>query len=480
MQQETEELTLTILHTNDLHSHFDAMTRIAAMIEAERLTAGGRLLLLDIGDHMDRFSPLTEGTLGQANVDILNLTGYDAVTIGNNEGLTFTPQQLERVYAGLQCPVVCCNIQETASGRPPAWMKEYVIVEKAGFTIGLIGATAPFVQFYDILGWKALEPVAAIAAQVGQLKGKVDFIVVMSHLGLNTDKQLAEDVPDIDLILGGHSHHLLERPMRIHNASLAAAEKFGHYLGKIEVVRLAGGKAAVRAGSVLPVPEEAEEQPDISAAVSILAERSRQALSSAVVMTERELPVSYEAESPFGNLLAQSVRRFTGSQISLVNAGQLLGPLPAGEITNGMLHALCPSPINPCRMKLKGKYILQSLEEALLPEMTDKAIFGFGFRGKQLGTLCVDGMEVLYNPDKEPYQRIVQASAAGVPLEPERDYDVGTLDMFTFGIGYLGLSHGTEQSLMLPEFLRDLFRFELQTPGAAESSFLSRWQKIKD
>lgn len=478
MQQDTER-TLTILHTNDLHSHFDAMTRISARIELERLASGGRLLLLDIGDHMDRAEVLTEGTLGQANVDILNLNAYDAVTIGNNEGLTFTAEMLETAYAGLTCPVVCCNVRDRNTGRPPVWMKEHVVIEKAGFTLGLIGATAPFAEFYELMGWEALNPFESIAVEVNKIRGKVDLVIVMSHLGLNSDKKLAESIPGIDLILGGHSHHLLEQPLMMKGTALAAAEKFGHYLGKIKITRAEDGRAFVRSGEAIKIPENAEVDPDIAAAISIHTEHALERLSRAVAVTDRELPVSYEEESPFGNLLAQSVRRFTGAQISLVNTGQLLNGLPQGEVTEGMLHALCPSPINPVRMKLAGKHILQALEEALLPEMTGKPIFGFGFRGRTLGTLCVDGLEIVYDPERAPFHRILEASIEGIPMQPEQLYDVGTLDMFTFGIGYTTLALGEEKTFMLPEFLRDLLKGELQTPGALESSFMPRWNKDK-
>lgn len=81
------------------------------------------MLLLDIGDHMDRAAVETEGTMGQANIDVLNLTGYDTVTIGNNEGLTFSQEMLSSIFSGLQCPVVCCNFVETATGEPPHWME---------------------------------------------------------------------------------------------------------------------------------------------------------------------------------------------------------------------------------------------------------------------------------------------------------------------------------------------------------------------
>jgi 2',3'-cyclic-nucleotide 2'-phosphodiesterase (5'-nucleotidase family) len=91
--------TITILHTNDIHSRFGNMPSLAAMAAEQKRTCEGAVLLLDIGDHMDRMAPETEGTYGGANVDVINLTGYDAVTIGNNEGLTFTPDMLEQVYA---------------------------------------------------------------------------------------------------------------------------------------------------------------------------------------------------------------------------------------------------------------------------------------------------------------------------------------------------------------------------------------------
>ncbi|MBE6069830.1 MAG: bifunctional metallophosphatase/5'-nucleotidase, partial [Clostridium lundense] len=203
---EMNQETLTILYTNDIHSHFETMGRIAAMIDELRAEAPASTLLLDIGDHMDRAAFETEGTLGQANVDVLNLTGYDAVTIGNNEGLTFTPEMLGQAYAGLHSSVVCGNIIEMQTGQPPAWMQSRLIIHKQGFKIGLVAATAAFAEFYELLGLESLNPLDTIARDVSQLRDEVDLVIVMSHLGLPMDRQLAETVPGIDLIIGGHTH----------------------------------------------------------------------------------------------------------------------------------------------------------------------------------------------------------------------------------------------------------------------------------
>lgn len=466
---------LTILYTNDLHSHFGAMGRIASMVNELRAEQH-EALLLDIGDHMDRAAPETEGTMGQANVDILNLTGYDAITIGNNEGLTFTPEQLDQAYAGLACKVVCGNMLDIKTGKPPAWMKKHMILDKAGFKIGLIGATAAYADFYKLLGIIALDPLDSIELSVKELRNKVDLVVVMSHVGLSFDRELAERVPGIDLILGGHTHHLLEEPIFIGQTAIVAAGKFGRHLGRITIERDSiTGKAKVASGVCLPV-ESGPEDANVLEALNIHRLRAVERMARTVAVIEEELPVRYDAESPFGNLLAQAVRRFTGSDLSIINSGQLLAGLPAGEISEGMLHERCPSPINPCRMNLLGKHILYSLEQSLLTDITDKAIFGFGFRGKQLGGICVDGMEIIYDSTAMPFQKIIQASVQGMPIVSEGIYSVGTLDMFTFGIGYESLKQGSDQVFLLPEFLRDLLRMELQTAGAIESCFYPRWK----
>ncbi|MCK8489758.1 bifunctional metallophosphatase/5'-nucleotidase [Paenibacillus sp. MBLB2552] len=475
---ETNQETLTILYTNDIHSHFETMGRIAAMIDDLRAEAPAGTLLLDIGDHMDRAAIETEGTLGQANVDVLNLTGYDAITIGNNEGLTFTPELLSQTYAGLHSSVVCGNIVELQTGQPPAWMRSRLVVHKDGFKIGLVAATAAFAEFYELLGLVSQNPLDTIARDVGQLRGEVDLVIVMSHLGLPLDRQLAETVTGIDLIIGGHTHHLLEEPLQIGSTWVTAAGKFGNYLGKVVVRRDLGTGRLSMDGVCLPVVEGPKKE-KIESAITLQRDAAKLRLNRTVAVTDRELPVSYSAESPFGNLLAQAVRRHTGSEFSLVNSGQLLANLPAGEISEGMLHERCPSPINPCTMRVSGEDILASLEESLLEEKRGKSIMGFGFRGKVLGGICVDGLEIEYDPAAPPCKRIVRASLAGELLREEQTYLVGTLDMFTFGVGYERLKQGTEKRYMLPEFLRDLLRFELQTAGAVETCFQSRWKKVE-
>ncbi|WP_342477364.1 bifunctional UDP-sugar hydrolase/5'-nucleotidase [Paenibacillus sp. FSL H7-0350] len=460
---------LTIIHTNDIHSHFEMMSPLAALISAMKAAAGEEpVLLLDIGDHMDRAAVETEGTMGQANIDIMNLTGYDAVTIGNNEGLTFSKEMLSAIFTGIQCPVVCCNFLESATGEPPHWMQRRAVLEKDGIKIGLTGATAAFTSFYSLLGWDVLDPEEALREQVQLLAPQVDIVIILSHLGLPADQRLAEKLEGVHAILGGHTHHMLEQPQMINGTAVCGAGKFGRYAGRVVFEReQPGGSFHLAEGGCTAVdPALTEELIAPAAAIHLL--RGREALEETVAISDRMLPLDLQGESPFGNLLAQAVRQFTGSPISLVNTGQLLGPLPEGNITAGMLHALCPSPINPCIVQLTGKDIRTALEQSLMAEFRNKVIYGYGFRGEVLGTLAVDGLKILYDPRVMPYDNGIAIFAGGEQLEDTKVYSVGTLDMFTFRTGYESIANGREAVFMLPHFLRDLLRMELQRPGSLD------------
>ncbi|MBM7565394.1 bifunctional metallophosphatase/5'-nucleotidase [Paenibacillus sacheonensis] len=467
---------VVLLHSNDIHSRLEQAARIANYIKDARGTYGDHhLLTLDIGDHMDRMRVETEASDGLVNIDLMNAAGYEAVTLGNNEGLTFTPEQLDAAYAeraGFK--TVCANLFRSEDGKRPSWMLPAVTIEKAGIRFGIVGVTAAYEEFYALLGWNAVNPLEAVAEQTARLRPEVDVIVVMSHLGLQIDRRMAESIPGIDLILGGHTHHLLEAPEVIGSTYICATGKFGEYIGRVDIRFGAESKRPVIQAAVIPMAAYSEEE-EASSVISGALEEGKERLGRVVAVLDEALPAVNEHESPFGNLLAAGLRRWTGAEIGMVNAGQLLGGLAGGEVTAGDLHALCPSPINPCRLKLSGRDIRHSLEESLLPEFIEKPIRGFGFRGFVLGTLAVDGIEIRYDRERPPYGRISSVKANGQELEDDRLYEVGTIDMFTFGAGYERIKNGTDVAYFLPEFIRDVLERELRSSEAIADSFRQRW-----
>ena len=474
-----EDSRLFVLHTNDIHSHLEAAAQIARRVKRFRKRVpADRLLVVDCGDFIDRARMETEGTSGAVNRRLLQEIGYDAVTLGNNEGLTYTYEQLNDYYQILSIPVVCANIRPCGQRRRPEWLLPSMILRKAGMNIGLIGLTAPFEAYYQLLGWHADDPIAAADREVQRLRGQADMIVVLSHLGLSQDELLASRVAGIDLILGAHTHHLLEKPLHVGRTAISAAGKFGRYMGELQLRKPddrqddAERRIAV-GGGCLPTASWAADAA-CSGLIAAGHAEAKRSMSRVVAVLDEPLAWSASEESPLGALLATAVRRRTGASIGLVNAGQLLSGLHEGEITAEEIHAICPSPINCCRMVLTGKELLQAAEESLLPEFIQFEFRGFGFRGNLLGTLCYDGLELEIDPGRRPYDKVVRALVNGEPLAPEQEYEVGTLDMFTFGVGYVGLKEGRDVHYLLPEFIRELLCEALADPALIADSHRRR------
>ncbi len=433
------------------------------------------LLVVDCGDFLDRARPETEGTGGEVNRNLLCSIGYDAVLPGNNEGLTMTFEQLDAFYGGLPIPVVCANFRPLDPQRKVQWLQPSLLIRKAGWNVGLIGLTAPFNDYYRLLGWSAADPIETAEAEVAKIRSEADIVIVLSHLGLRQDERLAASVRGIDLILGAHTHHLLEKPLDVGGTMMSAAGKFGMYAGHLEISRDAGGDRAEIRGGCLSTegwPRDAEAESIIAAG----RESAKRRMSRVVAELKEPLDWAPDRESPLSVLLAEIVRRKTGAEIGLVNAGQFLGALPAGPVTEERVHALCPSPINCCLMELTGRELLQAMEESLLPEFAGLEIKGFGFRGRVLGTLCFDGLEGTADLSRMPYDRVLEVRVGGERLDPDRAYKVGTLDMFTFGAGYAGLRNGRNVKYVLPEFIR-----ELLWEGLGDEELLSgaRWRRIR-
>jgi 2',3'-cyclic-nucleotide 2'-phosphodiesterase (5'-nucleotidase family) len=343
--------------------------------------------------------------------------------------------------------------------------------------VGLVGVTAQFTDFYELLGWNVSDPLEAAARWVGWLRPQVDLVIVLSHLGLRLDERMAAEVPGIDLILGGHTHHVLEQPLRIGGTYVCAAGKFGKYVGEVEVTfDMTAGRIVDVNGRCVDV-SKLDGDPEMSGMIARFRESGRAALQVTVAHLEEPLPLDWQRESDLGNLLAAGLKHWADAEIGLVNAGQVLEGLAPGKVTKGRLLEICPGPINPCRLRLRGEHLRQALEECLLPEFTEKPIRGFGFRGSVLGTLCVDGLRIEYDDSREPYRKLTDVRLdSGEPLDPEKEYVVGTIDMFTFGAGYLSLSKGTRVEYLLPEFLRDVLAVELQSADNIRQCRVRRWR----
>ncbi|WP_241764579.1 bifunctional metallophosphatase/5'-nucleotidase [Exiguobacterium chiriqhucha] len=436
--------TITMFHYNDLHSKFHNWPRFVSFLNEHRTD---ETLVFDLGDHADRTHPATEVTRGQVNVRLLNRIRPTAVTIGNNEGITFPHDWLAHLYDEAAFPVLLGNVYQ-AAGERPEWASETLIVEREGIQIGLFGVTAPYEELYPELGWAIEAPHAATARALETLRD-CDVIIALSHLGFYADERLAEAFPEIDVILGAHTHHVLDEGVVTNGVLIAQAGKYGQYVGQIELA--IEGKRVIEKRACLH--DVSEREPD-EATVAVLAAEYGQA-ERLLDVTIAETP-GYESDwfgpSAIGDLLASGLADWCDAELSIIPSGVLLEGLRPGHVTLNMLHRICPHPINPCLLTLDGATLVRFLNDVQEDAFTTMHVRGLGFRGTVLGSPILHGID----------SRNGRYSINGEEINLDGTYRVATVDMFTFGplLPYLA---DQPKRYFMPELLRDVLRETIVT-----------------
>ncbi|MEA3506794.1 MAG: metallophosphatase, partial [Elusimicrobiota bacterium] len=172
-------------------------------------------LLLDSGD---MFQGTPEGILsrGRIVIDLMNILGYHAAAVGNHD-FDFGQPALEKLSGIANFPFLGANIITTETGRNPDYIQSHIIYSINKVRVGLIGTITedmPRISMgKNIEGLEFASPAAAVTESVSELAGKTDIVVLLSHSGLDSDRELAPALEGVDLILGGHSHIPLKRPV---------------------------------------------------------------------------------------------------------------------------------------------------------------------------------------------------------------------------------------------------------------------------
>jgi 5'-nucleotidase len=452
-----------IYHTNDIHSHFENWPKMVWFLKQQRKIHQQRnetMLLFDIGDFVDRFHPITEATKGKANVELLNELNYDAVTIGNNEGITLSYEDLNELYEKARFPVLVANLYKK-SGERPKWAQPYCIIELSNtFKIGVIGLTIHFTKFYELLGWTIENPFDVLKEVLKELKPQVDFIILLSHLGIHEDEQIAEMFTDIDVILGAHTHHLLPEGKYIRHTLLCGAGKYGEYIGVVKLEIDEQENEIKKEASVIKTAELQECQ-EAKQKLDCLFRESEKILDETVVELTEDLELDWFAPSRFPQLLAEALKEWCDGDIGMVNAGILLEPLYKGIVTKKDLHRICPHPINPCKVYLRGDELKEVILQAATERMKTLQIKGLGFRGKIMGQMVYEGVQVETEMMSDGLEHIQHIFINGEPIDLEKTYAIATIDMFTFGNLYPEIRRAERKEYYMPEFLRDVIAWKL-------------------
>lgn len=478
-----DALPLTILHFNDLHGQLDpvagpegapddaqrlgGIARLAGLVRAIRAEDPSRpVILLFAGD-------LLQGTvtstvfLGRPDVGFLNAIGVDAAVLGNHE-LDYGQQVLRQLLDEADFPMLAANV--AASPNPFPTPATAVIHPRGGPRVGVLGLVTEELTTTthprNTSGVSVSQPAKVAGAWVPWLRSRSDLVVVLSHLGLHGDRQLARTVPGIDLIVGGHNHRLLEQPEFEHDVPILQAGSRGRYLGRFDLT-IEAGQVQMLGYRLIPVDGRVPQDAAIAAQVAALDERLADEIEVVVGRTETTLDASRALirrnESNFGNWVGDLARALTGADVALFNAGTFRASIPAGPVRIRDIHEALPFGNELVTATLSGTTLQTVLERSAALDAQDDPG----------GFLQVSGIRLVIEDGK-----VDSVQVGGNPLDPNAKYRLVTSDFLAAGgDGYAELEELPDAqatgTLML-DMVTDAFRRQGTVSAGIDGRILRR------
>lgn len=466
--------TITILHTNDLHGNYDLVIRQAAYLKkrvGELRAQGESYLLLDGGDHLDMSINECLATNGDMHLEMLADVGYHAMSVGNNELLRSSPDLIRKHSRQSRVPWLLSNIVE-GDGTPIGAMKETLLMTvDNGVKVGLFGATDQFGDLYENKhGFRNRETLTAIKKAVSDLKEQgADIIIFLSHLGYGADVEMAKEVSGlVDVIVGAHSHTVLQSPVVESGVVIVQAGSHGQFVGELQLdLHKEKGLHTIESfeGKLVEITLESEIDASMEAILEKGREETNEFLSEVLFTTREGL-----AHADIIQLMADAVRDYWKSEIGIMYGGAAVDQgLESGDVTKGDVYNRCKSMHSPVLMELKGEQIARLIEDSLNGEITSKQVYGNGFRphGIQIGALGFSGITWSHHDGV-----ISDVKVNGERLQEEKVYRVGTGSPLLYEevCGYASVKGNKLVEVGKTEMVKDVFMNYLR--AGRESSIL--------
>ncbi|HUP46813.1 MAG TPA: bifunctional UDP-sugar hydrolase/5'-nucleotidase [Thermoanaerobaculia bacterium] len=460
-----QTVQVVLVGTTDVHGWFNGriesgvqrggVALLASHIQALRDAYGGNVVLLDSGD---MFQGTLESNLfeGEPVVLAYNALGYAAAAVGNHE-FDFGPVgegvladepgddplgALKRAASIAEFPLLAANMVERATGAIPAWARASTMVEVDGATIGIIGLATPDTPNVtleaNVRSLDFRDPVAATLREARALRVRgADAIVVIAHMGgrctsvedpfdasscdeRHEANQLLEALPagTVDVYFGGHTHQQMR-----HFINGTGAVQSLPYSTEFSAVEITIDPAAGRVldeRTILRPPtkiEGAAPDPRIQAVIApfleqVAAKRNQPLGLTATAAFER----GRARETTIGNLLADAMREWAGTDFAFMNSGGIRADLRAGALIYADIFEVSPFDNYPAVVTMTGQQVIDALN---VVSSTGR------------GLLQVSGLR--YTVDAASGYRVTDVTVDGEPIDRQKLYRVVMPDFLAYG-----------------------------------------------
>ena len=217
---------LTVYHTSDVHGALGFGRKLAALVEPGAL-------LVDVGDSL-----LGSSTLYRSREPVMAefaAAPYRAQAVGNRE-FHYVHRWFAARARAMPMPMICSNLLDLRDRQAP--FQRSLLVEAGGVTVRLLALLAPQYRtgsgWEKVFGWRFLSVGAAMDEMLTHDE-PADVTLVLSHLGLDGDRELARCYPQLGAIIGGHTHVTLCEPEIVAGVPIVHAGAYAHDAGRLEL-----------------------------------------------------------------------------------------------------------------------------------------------------------------------------------------------------------------------------------------------------
>ncbi|MBY3599041.1 5'-nucleotidase C-terminal domain-containing protein [Rhizobium bangladeshense] len=464
------DFELNILHINDFHSRIESINKFDSTCSAEeegkkecfggaarlktaidqrrQALSGKNVLLLNAGDNF-------QGSLfyttykGAAEAEFLNMMKFDAMTVGNHE-FDDSEDGLATFLDKVQIPVVTANVKASTASKLGDRIKPSLVLDVGGQKIGIVGAVTNDTPELSSPGPNVTiaDDVETITSAVQDLKGQgVNKIIALTHVGYPRDLAIIAKIPDVDVVVGGHSHSLLSNtdpkaegpyPTMADNPGgykvpVVQAASYSKYLGDIVVNFDDNGVVKAAKGDPILIDSSFTPDPAVVTRVTELAkpieELRKKVIGSSEGPIEGDRKVCRVKECSMGNLVADAMLDRTKNQgvtIAFQNGGGLRASIDSGDVTQGEVITVLPFQNTLATFEATGADIVKALENGV--SQIDQGAGRFP---------QVAGLKFSFDQSKPVGSRVsdvqVKDGDSLAPIDPAKTYKIATNNFMRAG-----------------------------------------------
>ena len=397
---------------------------LATLVKKEK-AANSDTIYIDSGDYFSGpyVSTLTKG---KAVINSMNFLGLDAACIGNHEFDHGWDNMLEQMQEAT-FPILNGNIFFEGTNEL-VWNNPYLVIEKGGIKIGLIGLHGKF-AFYDTINFKMTQGIEArneeeyLRKYIAELEPITDLIILSIHQGmpgrqsslgktdversLRKDIMLAKNVPGVDVIISGHAHQGTPKALVSNGTIIVSTNAYTTELGKLKI-KYDTEKDQIISHSnklITVFDDEIEDDPDMLREIKFWQKEVEKIASIPVFTSTKKLVRAYGKESNMGNLFADAVAATDERiDVAVINSGALRQDIDAGIVTKGDLISAFPFPNTLVMTKLKGTQVREIFNHAAgmtngVLQISENSSYSFT-PGEQVDEIWIKGELV---SDEEEY-----------------------------------------------------------------------------